>query len=231
MISSHRRLAGIAVAACCSVPVAGALAAPASAATLTVAKPCLVNTDPVEGTPMVVTGSGFVAGTMVSLSGVSDVTAVSGPADANGNISIQAHAPELAIKRFGPGTGIKTVTATASNPDGTQTSAQAKVRVANLSVATKPTVVPDVRKDKVTFKFSGFVPGKHIYGFYTRKKTTKKTTFAKASGACGTLKQKALLFPGGHPDKGKYTVTFESTGKYKKNAFPRIVGVLKIGEL
>ena len=66
MISSHRRLASIAVAACCSVPVAGALAAPASAATINVAKPCVVNTDPVEGTPMVVTGTGFVAGTTVS---------------------------------------------------------------------------------------------------------------------------------------------------------------------
>lgn len=231
MISSHRRLAGIAVAVCCSVPLGGALAAPASAATLTVTKPCLVNTDPVEGTPMVVTGSGFVANATVSLTGVSDLSAVGGTADANGNISLQAHAPELAIKNFGPGVGLKKVTATASNPDGTQTTAQAQVRVANLSVATRPTVVPDVRKDKVTFNFSGFVRGKHIYGFYTRKKSTKKTTFGKASGACGTLKQKALLFPGGHPAKGKYTVTFESTSRYRKDAFPRIVGVLKIGSL
>jgi hypothetical protein len=231
MISSYRRLAGIAVAACCSVPAAGALATPASAATINVAKPCLVNTDPVEGTPMVVTGTGFIAGTTVSLTGGSDLSAVSGTADANGDVSIPAHAPELKVKNFGPGVGLKTVTATASNPDGTRTVAQAKVRVANLSVATKPTVVPDVRKDKVTFKFTGFVPGKHIYGFYTRKKSTRKTTFGKASGACGTLKQKALLFPGGHPAKGKYTVTFESSSRYDKNAFPRIVGVLKIGVL
>jgi hypothetical protein len=231
MISSHRRLASLAVAVCCSVPVGGALAASASAATLTVGKPCLVNTDPVEGTSILVTGTGFVPGSTVSLTGVSDLNAVSGPADATGNVSLQAHAPELALKNFGPGTGIKTVTATAANPDGTQTVAQARVRVANLSVATRPTVVPDVRKDKVTFHFSGFVPGKHIYGFYSRKRSTKKTTFGKATGACGTLKQKALLFPGGHPAKGKYTVTFESSSRYRKDAFPRIVGVLKIGEL
>jgi hypothetical protein len=231
MISSHRRLAGIAVAACCSLPAAGAMAASASAATLSIAKPCVVNTDQVEGTPMTVTGTGFVAGTTVTLSGVSDPAAVSASADATGAISMQAHAPELNINKFGPGVGVKTVTATATNPDGTQTVAQAKVRVANLSVATRPTIVSDVRKDKVTFDFSGFTPGKHIYGFYTRKKSTKKTTFAKATGPCGTLKQKALLFPGGHPDKGQYTVTFESTSKYNKNAFPRIVGVLKIGEI
>src|SRR6476661_7885779 len=106
MISSYRRLAGIAVAACCSVPAAGALATPASAATINVAKPCLVNTDPVEGTPMVVTGT--------------DLSAVSGTADANGDVSIPAHAPELKVKNFGPGVGLKTVTATASNPDGTR---------------------------------------------------------------------------------------------------------------
>jgi len=55
-----------------------------------------------------------------------------------------------------------------------------------------------------------------------------KTKFAKAQGPCGMLKQKALLFPGGHPKKNGYKVTFESSGTYNKNAFPRVTGMLQI---
>jgi hypothetical protein len=231
MTSSHRRLASIALAACCSVPVTGAQAASASAATLKVNKPCIVNANQVDGGPMVLTGSGFVAGTTVTLTGVSDQTPVSATADASGNVVIAAHAPELNIKNFPPATGVRTVTATADNPDGTQTTAAAHVRVADLSVSTKPNVVRDVRKDKVMFTFAGFVPGKHIYGYYSRKNIVGRTKFGKATGACGTLKAKALLFPGGHPTHSQYTVTFESSSTYKKTAFPRVSGVLTIGHL
>ena len=94
MISSHRRLASIAITACCAVPAAGALAAQASAATLAADKPCYVNADPAQGAPMVVTGTGFVAGSTVQLTG--GTTFGNAVADANGNVSIGAQAPELA---------------------------------------------------------------------------------------------------------------------------------------
>ena len=78
---------------------------------------------------------------------------------------------------------------------------------ANLAVATSPSSVRNVRKQKVTFSFSGFVPGKHIYGYYLLKKVVAKVKFGKAHGPCGVLKQKALLYPGGRPTKDKYKVT------------------------
>jgi hypothetical protein len=223
MLSSHRRLA-IAITACCAVPAAGALAATASAATITADKPCYVNADPAQGAPMVITGSGFVAGTTVQLTG--GTTFGNAVADANGNVSIPASAPELAT--IAPAAKTTVLTATADNPDGTQTSAQLSVHSANLAVATKPGSVRNVRKDKVTFSFSGFVPGKHIYGYYLRTKVVAKAKFAKATAPCGVLKQKALLYPGGRPSKDRYKVTFESTSKYTKNAFPRVTGTLNI---
>ena len=85
-----------------------------------------------------------------------------------------------------------------------------------------------MRKDKVTFSFSGFATGKHIYGYYLLKKVVAKVKFGRAHGPCGLLKQKALLYPGGHPSKDKYKVSFESSSRYDKNAFPRVTGTLNI---
>jgi hypothetical protein len=166
-----------------------------------------------------------VAGTTVQLTG--GTTFGNAVADPSGNVSIPAQAPELAT--VDPASKSTVLTATADNPDGTQTTATVPVQSANLAVATKPRSVKDVRKDKVTFSFSGFVPGKHIYGYWqTKNKTVGKTKFAKAQGPCGTLKQKALLFPGGRPKKDSYKVTFESSSKFNKNAFPRVTGTLNI---
>ncbi len=224
MISSHRRLASIAITACCAVPAAGALAAQASAAALAANQACYVNADPAQGAAMVITGSGFEAGSTVQLTG--GTTFGNAVADANGNVSIPAQAPELAT--IAPASKSTVLTATADNTDGTQTTANITVQSANLAVATKPGSVRNVRKDKVTFSFSGFAPGKHIYGYYIRKKVVAKAKFARAQGPCGMLKQKALLYPGGRPSKDQYKVTFESSSRFDKNAFPRVTGTLNI---
>jgi hypothetical protein len=220
MISSHPRLARVVIIACCAVPAAGALAAQASAATLTANKACYVNADPSVGAAMVITGAGFTPGSSVTLSG--GTTFATGTADPAGNVSIPAQAPTLAS--LDPGSKTTTLTAT----DGAGLSAAVAVRSANLAVSTKPRSVRNVRKDKVTFSFSGFAPGKHIYGYYLRKKIVAKAKFARAKGPCGTLKQKALLFPGGRPSHDSYKVTFENTSKYSTTAFPRVTGTLSI---
>jgi hypothetical protein len=225
MTRSHRRLASIAFTACCLVPAAGAMAAQASAATLTADKACYVNDNPAEGAAMVLTGTGFEPGATVAIDGGTS-SGATGVADANGNVTIETQAPQLAT--IAPAQKVTTLTATADNPDLTQTVASVKVRSANLAVNTTPGSVRNVAKQKVTFRFSGFVPGKHIYGYYVHGKSKAKVKFAKAQGPCGMLKQKALLFPGGRPKKDKYTVTFESTSPFKKTAFPRVTGTLDI---
>jgi hypothetical protein len=222
MNASHRRLASIAVTACCAVSATAALAAQASAATLAADKACYVNPDPAVGVPMTITGSGWVPGSTVQLTRGSifaDATA-----DATGDLTFTtATAPTLAT--VDP--GAKTTMLTASDNNGT--TANVSVMSANLAVATKPGSVRNVRKDKVTFSFSGFVPGKRIYGYYLRKKKiVAKDRFGKAHGPCGLLKQKALLYPGGRPTHNSYTVTFESSSRYNKNVFPRVTGTLSI---
>jgi hypothetical protein len=225
MIATHRRLASIAAAACCAASAGGALASQASAAALTPDKPCYVNGGPGDAAPMTITGSGFEPGNTVQLSG--GTAFANAVADAAGNVSFaNTAAPELS--GISPGAKTTTLTATQANPDGTTVTAVVNVMSANLAVATSPSSVRNVRKDKVTFSFSGFVSGKHIYGYYLLKKVVAKVKFAKAHGPCGLLKQKALLYPGGRPKKDKYKVTFESTSRYTKNAFPRVTGTLNI---
>jgi hypothetical protein len=222
MIATHRRLASIAVAACCAVSAGGALAAQASAATLAANQACYVNSG--EVAQMTITGAGWVPGSALQLSG--GTTSANTTADAAGNVSFTTKAPLLSTTA--PGTKTTTLTATADNPDGSHTTATVRVTSANLAVATNPLSVRNVRKDKVTFSFSGFVPGKHIYGYYIRNKVVARTRFGEAQGPCGVLKQKALLFPGGRPSKDHYKVSFESSSRYDQNAFPRVTGMLKI---
>lgn len=223
MRSRTRRLGGIAAASACALATtAVAVAAPAAAATIAPNAACYVNVDPGAGAPMTITGSGFTPGDPIDLAG-SGVFAT-GTADPAGNISIPTTAPLLPT--IGPGTMATTITATDENTGVAM--ATTTVESANLAVQTKPGSVHNVRKDKVTFSFSGFVPGRHIYAYYARRKIVAKATFKKAQGPCGTLKQRALLYPGGRPRNSQYKVTFESTARYSKTVFPRITATLSI---
>ncbi len=222
MTSSLRRPMLVALSLGALSPAAGALAAQASAAAISVDKPCYVNVDPAQGAPMTITGMGFAPGDTVDVSG-SGVLA-SATVAANGEFTATTQAPILSVT--GPGTLSTTLTAT--DEGNSALAASTVVRSANLAVSTKPISVRNVRKDKVTFSFSGFTPGKRIYGFYARRRIVGTIRFGKAAGPCGTLRQRALLFPGGRPHNDRYTVTFESSSGYSKRAFPRVTGQLSI---
>lgn len=223
MSPSHRRLVRLAaIALSAAGPASGALAARASAATLTPDKACYVNVNPAAGAPMTITGSGFTPGDELALSGTgvfADATA-----DPSGNVAFSTPAPILSTTDPAQKTTALTVTdETAGGTVGTL-----RVRSANLSVTTRPASVKNVRRDKVTFLFSGFTPGKHIYGFYMRHKIVAKVKFRKASGPCGMLRQRALLYPGGRPHNDTYKVAFESQRRYSKKASPIFSGKLSI---
>jgi hypothetical protein len=229
-MTAFRRLMSVAAGSCCALVAASvALAAPAGAATISVNKACYVNS--ASGlAQMTITGAGFNAGDVVDISGGSTIAQATVAAD--GSFSTTANAPELSTT--GPGT--LTTMLTASDfvgATGQTIAATTPVRSANLAVATSPGSVPvkDLGKRKVTFTFSGFVPGKRIYGYYLHKRVVAKNRFAKASGPCGTLKQKALLFPGRHVTRSAYTVVFESVGHYTKSAFPKVSGKLQFFSL
>ena len=223
MEQTIRRLVRIAtVTLCAAAPASAALAAHASAATITVDKACYVNTNPARGATMTVTGAGFGANDPVDISGGTAFDSVN--ADANGNFVATTSAPTLATN--GPGVKATTLTATDEN---TSVSATVVADSANLSVSTTPGSVRNVRRDKVTYRFSGFTPGQHIVGYYFhRRKQVAKSVFKPAQGPCGTLTQRALLFPGGRPAKLTYLVTFESFLHYSRTAFPHITGSLDL---
>jgi hypothetical protein len=224
MRTFEQRLAGIAATACTALAASGALAATASAATITADKACYVNADPSSGAAMTITGTGFAPNDPVDLSGggVFGQTTV----DATGNFSILTAAPKLST--IEPGMTSTMLTAEDDNATLGAITATTVVKSANLSVSTTPGSVKNVRKDKVMFSFSGFTPGKHVYGYYMRKTVVAKARFGKASGPCGLLRQKALLFPGGRPSKDEYKVTFESSSRFSTSVFPRVTGTLNI---
>jgi hypothetical protein len=204
--------------------VSSALAAPASAATIAATKPCYVNTNPAQGAAMTIIGTGFFPGDQVSVSGgtVFFTTIVA----ANGDFAATTRAPVLST--VNPGSLSTTLTATDDNAGGATVSAATAVKSANLAVSTKPGSVKNVKRDKVTFSFSGFTPGQPIFGYYMRKKILATVKFGDATGPCGLLRQKALLYPGGRPHHDAYDVAFESSSRYRRNAFPRVTGTLNI---
>ncbi len=202
-----------------------ALAAQASAAKIAPNRACYVNDDPAKGAPMTITGTGFIPGAPVQITGT-DVSATT-TAAASGAISARTTAPILAT--IDPASRRTTLTATdETDPAITATTV---VSIANLAVSTNPASVKNLHKDKVKFAFSGFTPGKTIYGFYARKKIVATERFGKAKGACGMLTTRALLYPGGHPKFDQYTLTFESASKYSRKANPRVTGKLTIFKL
>lgn len=231
MTAADRRLARVAVGALCSLApaaaVLGAQASAAGAATISADKACYVNVDPAVGAPMTISGTGFIPGDTVELSG--GTVFGTATADPTGAFTVPVSAPLLST--IGPGTLSTTVTATDNAANGTTVTASTLVQSANLAASTKPARVKNVHKDKATFTFSGFTPGKPIYGFYLRKKVVATVRYSKANGPCGTLTQRALLYPGGHPANDQYNVAFESTSHYSKSAFPRVTGVLNVGNL
>jgi hypothetical protein len=143
-------------------------------------------------------------------------------------VSFSTSAPQLKTSSI-PGSKKTRLTVTGDNPGGAPIIATVDVTSANLAVSASPRTVRNVRKDKVTFSFSGFTPGKHIYSYYVHgKKVVAKGRFGEAQGPCGLLKQKALLYPGGRPTHDTYTVTFENSSHYSKRVFPRVTGMLSI---
>lgn len=214
-----RRVHRLALATAALLACAAVATAQASAATISVNKPCYVNSLH-QRASMIVTGSGFTPGASVQITSSDDTVAASGSVSSTGTISIPASAPAPPFSKPGQ----KSVTVTAEDLSTTAT-AITQALVAPLAVATRPARAKFTHK--VTWFFSGFTPGKSIYAHYLRKHPVAKARFGKAKGACGLLKTRALLFPGGHPRHKRYEVQIDDSKRYSKHASPRIVTPLK----
>jgi hypothetical protein len=197
---------------------AGAVTAP-TAARISVDHPCYVNS--AARAEVTVTGTGFGPGDRVQLTAPGfSATATAGP---DGSLSAMAPAPVYAS-----GPVSKTYELTAVDETQAGVTARAPLRVTNLAVAVSRRSVANVRKDKVTYTFSGFEPSKRIYGYYLHGRSVARAVFSRAHGPCGMLRQRALLYPGGRPHHDRYTVVFEDTPRYTAKAFPRVTGQLQL---
>jgi len=209
----RRRLLRVSIAAGALV-VPAAAAAQASAATLAVSAPCYVNS--AKGAPIDITGTGYTPGDMIAVQGTAVFATTTAGAD--GSINLVTTGPILGFTT--PGTGSFTLTSR-DETAGAGNLAQTAVTVANFSVDTQPSVAKPSRR--VTWRFSGFIPGHSIYVHYLRKgKVLARMAFGRAHGPCGTLKARDRFYPGGHPHYNRYQVVFDQVKRYTKRARPRI---------
>lgn len=218
VVPTARRLV---VPTAASLLLMGIAAAQASAATISVTKPCYVNSLH-ERASMTVVGSGFTPGIPVEITSSDGTVAEVTTASSTGTITLTTGAPAPLLNPLQRKT--VTLTAQVSTVSGTAIVATTQATVTPLSVVTRPARAKFTRK--VTWFFSGFEPGKPIYAHYLRRRPVAKTRFGKAKGACGVLKARALLFPGGHPRFKTYRVQIDDSKHYSKHTLPRFVTTL-----
>ncbi len=196
--------------------VPGAIATEATAATLNVNRPCYVNAR--SRAAMGVLGTGFTPGDPVTISSSDGSVSANATADANGNVGLTTGAPTP----FFSLPGAKTVTLTAQDftPSGTTITAATRVTTTALGVATRPSQARLTKR--VTWYFSGFRPGRYVYGHYLRRHQVARARFGRAKGPCGLLRVRARLYPGGHPRSKSYKLQIDDSKRYSKHASPRI---------
>jgi hypothetical protein len=192
---------------------AGAPASGTTAATIAVARPCYVNKSRSKLAPMTVTGSGFAPGGQVQISSSDGSVKLDTTASSTGAVTATTSAPDPSFALPGQ----KTVTLTASENTIVATT---PVTVAPLAVGISPAEAAAAQK--VTWYFSGFEPGKPIFGHYLRTKQVALTRFGRAGGACGVLATKARLYPGGHPRYHLYGLQLDDSMHYSKRSSPRL---------
>ena len=212
---ARRRLVHVSVSVGALIVPAGAVGQ-ASAATLALSAPCYVNVNSAKGTPIDITGTGYTPGDTIAVQGRAVFgTTTAGP---DGSINLVTTGPVLPFS--GPGTGSTTLT---SQDETSKTGflAQTAVTVTNFGVDTQPSVAKPTRK--VTWRFSGFMPGHPIYIHYLHEgKVVNRMAFGQAQGPCGTLKVRDRFYPGGHPRFSTYQVVFDQLMRYTQGARPRI---------
>jgi hypothetical protein len=193
---------------------AGTPATAASPAAISVSKPCYVNAPTANRAAMTVTGSGFVPAAAVQFSSSDGTVTGQTTASSAGTITYTTPAPDPPFTL--PGQQTVTLTAT----QGT-TTATTPVTVAPLAVGISPSQA--TASKKVTWYFSGFEPGGPVFGHYLRRKQVALVRFGRAAGACGVLRARALLYPGGHPRYHLYGLQLDDSARYSSHSSPRLV--------
>lgn len=195
----------------------GAVAAQASAASLTLNAGCYVNFGR-HVAQVTVTGSGFVPSTDVILGG--DVFGANVTTDALGDFTAKVDAPNATINP-----GARKFKVTASTDDittGQTVSAQTFGHYTEGGVSLSANTAGFGKR--LTYSFGGFRPGRQIWGHYfIGKRSTGRHRFGKAKGPCGTLKAKATGYPVSRAHPNKWIVYYDDVKKFSKKAIPTYI--------
>jgi hypothetical protein len=211
---SVRRLGVLAAA----TAAAAAVPASASAAQLAIDHSCY---DSVRGNVITIAGAGFAPGDVIDLRAPGLFTTAT--VASNGGFVTRAPVPTLRF--IAP--GVKLFRLTASSEHSGASFGPLPFHVANFAVATKPAHAKP--RATVSFRFSGFVGGRPIYGhFFLHGKLRASKRYGRAQGACGTLTAKSPLYPGRNPRFGTYKIQFDQSKRYRKRNRPRLVTSLHI---
>jgi hypothetical protein len=196
-----------------------ALAVPAAAraASLKTEFPCYI-----EQTPMRVIGTGYSADAAITVS-APQVFATT-KTNNDGAFTTTVKAPIFPTVR--PGSARYSVKAVET--ENTSVAATVSYRVTNFAFETAKSKASPKAKRRWTF--SGFSPGKPIYGHFRFKNRTRGTLrFGTATGPCGELTAQA---PGiavkGHVSAGNWVVQVDQVKRYSKNTKPALRAISRV---
>ena len=186
------------------VLAAGAIlgaAAPAQAATLAVASPCLRYVDSLAGKEFVpVVGNGFSPSTNPSFPNTVNLAYTNGDGAGSANLT--------ATGDIAPGTGVlmpsdfisdsagwvKTYTLRATDSVNPAITADAPAKFVRVGVVTKPKEVQRNVRRIVRWRLYGAPSGRKIYAHWTFKRTKRATrSLGRAKGPCGIARKRAPL--------------------------------------
>jgi hypothetical protein len=199
----------------------GLLVVPAAARAGAVATdmPCYV-----EGQPGSATLTGFTPGADVEVRG--DQIYAAGRTDAAGALTLPFTAPLRATDQ--PGSDRVVLTVKELTGPAPQPPVTAAFRVTTLSFAT----TGGTRSPKAmrTWTFSGFRPGKPVYGhFRFGGRTRANHRFGVATAPCGELRRRAPAFPiRGPVSPGTWRVQVDQRPTYARTTSPRLATTVKI---
>ena len=196
-------LATLTIALTCT---ASASAAP----TLTPLKPCYVtvqtSSESYEAEPLMVGGSGFTPGAVVTVTVDGEVRTSELVADADGTLPTTFTDSPFALERE------KWFRVTATERDNPEQTVSAGALASPLEVRVRPRRAAP--SDRVRFRGRGFTEPRGVYAHYLRKGRLRRTVrLAKATaGACGAFDVRRRQFPF-KPQEGVWRVQIDQHRK------------------
>jgi len=191
---------------------AATVGAGAGAATVATDMPCYVERQPARALL-----TGFTPNVDVAVTG--DQVFASGVTDVAGSVTLAFTAPLRETSR--PGSERVVLTATELTGPAPRRPVKVAFRVTTLSFASKGPRSPTAIR---TWTFSGFRPGKPIYGHFRFKGRTRANhRFGVATAPCGELRRRAPAFPvRGRVQAGVWRIQVDQRRTYARSTTPRL---------